>query len=241
MSMSRYCEIQRRSGSFSSPRTAACALHIGLQLLGQTSEGRIACVAECTKDPWCLSAVYDEGLRTCDLSSYSPDETMSQTEIQSGPRIYYQNVQELTAVAGIQAWQSSALDYASGSLAIDRYFCTTIQDCFHSQFHAIENYLLVELESISNLVHVDILFRTDLQYDLRNREITVLVARSQAELDTNQAKFCGHYNGPPADKYMPGRVKCPPNTTGKYVKFIQTISEYMNICEVGLLAKLRLR
>ncbi|KAH3795661.1 hypothetical protein DPMN_149217 [Dreissena polymorpha] len=196
-----------------------------------TDGERIGCVAECTKDPWCLSAVYDEVLRTCDLSSYSPDETMSQTEVQSGTRIYYQNVQELTAVAGIKAWQSSTMDAKNGSLAIDGSFHTTDLDCFHSQMDD-GNYLIVELESMSNLVHVDILFRTDLFYDVRNREITVLVAHTLAELDTNQAKFCGHYNGPPADKYVPGRVKCAPNTTGKYAKFLQTIAEYLNICEV---------
>ncbi|KAH3834878.1 hypothetical protein DPMN_108211 [Dreissena polymorpha] len=178
-----------------------------------TDAGRIACVADCTKDHWCLSAVYDEELRTCDLSSYSPDETMSQTEIQSGSRTYYHNAQELTAVVGINVWQSSTMGDLSGSLAIDRFFGTTYLACFHSK-GSFGNYLIVELESMSNLVHVDILFRTDLQYDVRNREIDVLVANSQAGLETNQAKFCGHYYGPPADKYLPGRVKCAPNTIG---------------------------
>ncbi|KAH3738508.1 hypothetical protein DPMN_045142 [Dreissena polymorpha] len=130
-----------------------------------TNEGRIVCVAECTKDPWCLSAVYDEGLRTCDLSSYSPDETMSGTETQSGSRTYYQDAQELTAVRGIKAWQSSIFEDASesypGSLAIDRSFGTTFPECFHT-LKASGNYLIVELEMTSNMSHVDILFRSEL-------------------------------------------------------------------------------
>ncbi|KAH3700283.1 hypothetical protein DPMN_075257 [Dreissena polymorpha] len=52
----------------------------------------------------------------------------------------------------------------AGSLAIDRSYGTKGSECFHT-LNADGNYLIVELETTAKLVHVDILFRSDLLYD----------------------------------------------------------------------------
>ncbi|KAH3858385.1 hypothetical protein DPMN_101008 [Dreissena polymorpha] len=70
-------------------------------------------------------------------------------------------IKDLPVVRGVTAWQSSVYYDRTGSLAIDGNFGTTDPVCFATQ-NATGYYLIVELKTTSNLVHVDILFRSDL-------------------------------------------------------------------------------
>lgn len=54
--------------------------------------GRISCAAVCAKDPLCSAFVYDEALQTCDLSSVTPDDSISGTRTKQSSRVYYDNI-----------------------------------------------------------------------------------------------------------------------------------------------------
>ena len=67
----------------------------------------------------------------------------------------------------------------------------------------------------------------------RNRNLTLMVCKTESECDLNAGEVCVTYPGPPADPTLPVVLHCGGTLLGKFLRVRQQIAEgsFLCICE----------